>query len=137
MYDLFAFFLILFAVISVMITLFLFIDGFGKNRFFISVGLMISAVILYIFVDNQKSPENYIISKKIINTDVLKLGKTKMYELRFHDSLNVEIIACEIPLSIQWDYENYRVYLDSVKYIDIYSSSFDSSHYKLGKLIEE
>ena len=92
--------------------------------------LVVITLLLYITIEMNVRPENFIIDKNMVGIKKLDF---KQVELIFSDTLDVEVTEYLVPLSTFWDYKVYRIYIDSVKYIEIRPTEYDCLDIQLGK----
>lgn len=87
-------------------------------------------LISWSFLRHNIVPENYSIDREVLITDSLAIGTQ---QLRFSKELKLEITTFDMALGSIGDYTQYRIFLDSLTYIDLYTEPFDSLHLELGK----
>jgi hypothetical protein len=71
-----------------------------------------------------------------IETDTLSLSKST-WKLFLPRDMKVEMTEYELSLSEAWDYTTYRLYIDSVNFIEIRNSKYDSLDAQLGTVKEK
>jgi hypothetical protein len=101
------------------------------------IPLILALIFYFIIVDNT-TQEDYLIDKNYSNVKTMKLPK-RAYKFVFSDTMRVEVTEYDMPLGAFWDYKTYRIYIDSITYIDIYSiPKYDSTDIDAGtKLYKE
>ena len=102
---------------------------------YVGIILLILTLILYIAISMNVGAENYVIDKNTIKMERIDF---KNIHIIFPDTLNVEVIEYDVSLSAFWDYKIYRIYIDSVRYIEIFPAKYDSLDIQVGtKLFED
>ena len=104
----------------------------NKKQLYWCLGLIFAMLVCWIVLRELTVMQNYKIDKNTIIIDRLRPSSNNR-ELLFSKKLTVEITEFDMPMGGINDYTNYRIYLDSLTYIDVNSSSFDSLHIKYGK----
>lgn len=123
-------------VIWGIVLMFMYIFG-ESTRWYLGFPALVAGLILYFIITNNTSSEDYLIDKNSVQMETMELPKHK-YELIFSDTLRVEVTEYDLPLSGLWDYEIYRIYLDSTSYIEVRTSMYDSLDIQVGnKLFKE
>lgn len=92
--------------------------------------LVVITLVLYVTIEMNVRPENFIIDRNMVGIKKLKF---KQIEMVFSDTLDVEVIEYSVPLSTFWDYKVYRIYIDSLTYIEIIPDQYDSLDIHIGK----
>lgn len=131
MIDALVFVMIIIGIIIFFLFILYISDNFKKQLYW-CIGLIFLLIACWITLRELARTENYRIDKNTIfvnNISILNDNKN----IIFNKKLKVEVIEFDMPLSGILDYTNYRIYLDSLTYIIINSSSFDSLHLKYGK----
>ena len=127
---------LIFLIIAFCITL-LFLCIFGMRDgndilLYWCIGVILILVIDWSILRELSVPQHYKIDKTVIFVDKLSTNSNAP-TLIFSKKIKVEITSFDMPLGQLLDYENYRIYFDSLTYIDINSKSFDSLDLKYGK----
>ncbi len=91
---------------------------------------VVIALGLYVIIEKNVQPENFIIDRNMVEMEGLDF---KGIEIIFSDTLDVEVTEYLVPLSTFWDYKVYRIYIDSVTYIEIRPEQYDSLDIQIGK----
>ena len=106
------------------------------NSAYIMLICIIVGLGLYFLIDFHVDPENYTLVNSTIETDTLALRKST-WELFLPRDMKVELVEYELSWSEAWDYTTYRLYIDSVNYIEIRNSKYDSLDAQFGTLKEK
>ena len=107
------------------------IDTSVKNLYWIVAAIFL-IILLWATLRSLMSNQNYKIDRTEIVTDNIE-GNDNVSEIRFSKKLRVEVLNFDLEYSRMKDYSTYRIYLDSLTYIDVKNSKFDSLHLKYGK----
>jgi hypothetical protein len=91
---------------------------------------------LYFLVNSHVQPENYTLVNSTIETDTLSLNKST-WKLFLPRDMKVELVEYELSLSEAWDYTTYKIFIDSVNFIEIRNSKYDSLDAQLGTVKEQ
>ena len=103
-----------------------------RPQLFWIAGLILMILVCWGAIREFSRTQNYKIDKNIVMVDRVSPSPNSPTMI-FNKKLKVEVIEFDMPMGEFKDYTNYRIYLDSVTYIDVNSSSFDSLDLKLGK----
>ena len=136
MYEVFA----IFCAIGFFVAFIYTIDVFTKdgihNAYVVIISLVV-AMILYFIVDSHIEPHNFTMENIKIETDTLDLKGTQ-YQVFLPHNMEVKLEKYELSLSESWDYTIYKIFIDSVNYIEIRNEMYDSLDAKPEQLeIEE
>lgn len=122
----------LIGIISVIafIIYFAYIGDNSISHLYLVVGLILVILVFWGAIREFSRTQNYKIDKDIVMTDRIQMPSAS---LSFSKKLKVEIIEFDMPMVEFKDYKNYRIYFDSLTYIDIKNNKFDSLDLKYGK----
>lgn len=130
MIDLLIILIIVFSITVLVIAIY--ISEKEKQQLFCIVGLILVILACWGVIREFSRTQNYKVDKNIAMVDRVS-PPSNYLKITFNKKLKVEVMKFDMPMGKFKDYINYRIYLDSVTYIDVNSSSFDSLDLKLGK----
>jgi len=109
-------------------------NGIGSDKVpFIALILLVCGTALYFLIRENTKPESCMIEKTTMVADTLDLdGST--YQLFLPCDMKIYATEYTQSLSASWDYTVYRVYIDSITYIEIRNDKYDTLDAKFGKL---
>lgn len=110
----------------------IYISDDSKPELYWILGLILGILICWLVLRELTVTQNYKIDKNVIVEDSLKI-ETNYPILMFSRNLKIEITEFDMPMGVFRDYRNYRIYFDSLTYIDIKDNSYDSLDLKYGK----
>jgi len=123
MFDILAIFCFIFGVLGIV---FMFMFIFGEvTKWYYGLPALVIGLILYFIIIYSTPKENFLIDKNSVRMQRLELSEHR-YELIFSDTLRVERTEYDMPYGTFWDYETYRIYLDSTAYIEIHNPRYDT-----------
>ena len=125
--------LIFFTLVYVAVVLIVWMtdDAYSEKMILSAIVAILLVFVMWIFLRHLTIKQNYRIDKNIVIVHQLELEKGK--ELKFNKDLKIEITQYNMPNGTSLDYKTYRIYIDSVNYIEYKSDMYDSLDMKYGK----
>ena len=96
-----------------------------------AIGAILLVFVMWGILRHLTQRQNYRIDKNVVFEKHLVISKG--IDLEFNKKLKVEIVQYSMPNGSAMDYNTYKIYIDSVNYIEYKSNMYDSLDMKYGK----
>ena len=123
--------LIFFSLVYVIFIILIYIIEDNEKMILSAIGAILLVFVMWGILRHLTQRQNYRIDKNVVFEKHLVISKG--IDLEFNKKLKVEIVQYSMPNGSAMDYNTYKIYIDSVNYIEYKSNMYDSLDMKYGK----